>query len=94
MSTDYKKYNSDKGLKVLSLCGGIETGLLALQQLNIPIAEYHTYEILTEAIAVSSYHFPFITHHGNLIGEDFTKFKEFDLVIGGMCCQSLSRAQH
>ena len=31
-----------KGLKVLSLCGGIETGLLALTQLNIPVAEYHT----------------------------------------------------
>jgi hypothetical protein len=68
LSTDYKKYNSGKGLKVLSLCGGIETGLLALQQLDIPIEEYHTYEILPEAIAVSSYHFPFIVHHGNLIG--------------------------
>lgn len=93
MSTDYKKYNSGKGLKVLSLCGGIETGLLALQQLDIPIEEYHTYEILPEAITVSLYHFPFIVHHGNLIGEDFSKFKGFDLVIGGMCCQSLSRVR-
>lgn len=54
------------GLKVLSLCGGIETGLIALDHLNIPISEYHTYEILPEAIAVSKYHYPWIIHHGNL----------------------------
>lgn len=41
----------------MSLCGGVETGLYALQQLDIQIEEYHTYEILPEAIAVSSYHF-------------------------------------
>ena len=88
-----EKSNSHDGLKVLSLCGGIETGLLALQQLNIPVKEYHTYEILPDAIAVSKHHFPWIIHHGNLIGEDFKKYKGFDLVIGGMCCESLSRCR-
>ena len=81
------------GLKILSLCGGIETGILALQHLDIPIAEYHTYEILPEAIAVSSYHFPWIIHHGDLFDADWNDFKGFDLVIGGMCCQSLSRVR-
>lgn len=90
------KFNSEiliskNGLKVLSLCGGIETGLLALMQLGIPISEYHTYEILPEAIAVSKYHFPFIVHHGDLILADFSKFKGYDLVLAGTCCQSLSR---
>ena len=84
---------SKEGLRVLSLCGGIETGLLTLEQLNIPVSEYHTYEILPEAIAVSKEHFPWIVHHGDLIGEDFKKYKGFDLVIGGMCCQSLSRSR-
>lgn len=79
------------GLKVLSLCGGIETGILALQNLAIPISEYHTYEILPEAIAVSSYHFPWIIHHGDLYEANWNNYKGFDLVIGGMCCQSLSR---
>jgi DNA (cytosine-5)-methyltransferase 3A len=78
------------GIKVLSICGGIETGLLALQELGIQIDEYHTYEILPEAIAVSSYHFPWIVHHGNVIRADFSQFKDFDLVIAGTCCQSLS----
>lgn len=82
---------SKNGLRILSLCGGIETGILALQNLNIPISEYHTYEILPEAIAVSSYHFPFIKHHGDLYKANWSDYKGFDLVIGGMCCQSLSR---
>ncbi len=81
------------GLRILSLCGGIETGILALQHLDIPIAEYHTYEILPEAIAVSSYHFPWIIHHGDLFDADWNDYKGFDLVIGGMCCQSLSRVR-
>lgn len=77
---------SSDGLRVLSLCGGVETGLLSLIKLGIPIAEYHTYEILPEAIAVSSHHFPFVVHHGNLIGEDFSKYKGFDLILAGTCC--------
>ena len=85
--------NSDRKIKVLSLCGGIETGLLAMQEIGIPIDEYHTYEILPEAISVSKQHFPWIVHHGDLIGADFLQFKGFDLVIGGMCCQSLSRTR-
>lgn len=78
------------GLKVLSICGGIETGYLALRQLGIPIDEYHTFEINPAAIKVSSHHFPDVVHHGNVIGADFSQFKDFDLVIGGPCCQSLS----
>lgn len=84
---------NSKGIKVLSLCGGIETGLIALERLKIPIKEYHTYEILPEAIAVSSYHFPYIIHHGNLLEAKWNEFVGFDLVIGGMCCQSLSRVR-
>lgn len=90
--TSHKSNNLEKeGLRVLSLCGGIETGILALQRLGIPIAEYHTYEILPEAIAVSSYHFPWIIHHGDVYEADWNDYKGFDLVIGGMVCTSLSR---
>lgn len=78
---------------MLSLCGGVETGLYALQQLGIPIREYHTYEILPEAITVSQYHFPFVIHHGDLYEADFEQFKGFDLLLAGTCCQSLSRVR-
>lgn len=80
-------------MKVLSLCGGIETGYLALKNLGIKVDEYHTFEILPEAIAVSRHHFPEIVHHGDLYKADWNEFKGFDLVIGGMCCQSLSKVR-
>ena len=46
------------GLRVLSICGGLETGLLALKELGIPVDEYHTYEIFEPAIELSKRHFP------------------------------------
>lgn len=55
--------------------------------------EYHTYEILSEAIAVSQYHFPFVVHHGDLYKADFDQFKGFDLLLVLTCCQSLSRVR-
>lgn len=64
-----------------------------MQSLGIKISEYHTYEILPEAIAVSKHHFPFVQHRGNLIGQDFTKYEGFDLLLAGTCCQSLSRVR-
>ena len=88
---DKKQSLYGNGLKVLSLCGGVETGLYALQRLGIPISEYHTYEILPEAIAVSNYHFPWIAHHGDLYEANFEQFKDFDLLLVSTCCQSLSR---
>ena len=91
--TENNEKNNSQGLRVLSLCGGVETGLYALQQLGIPIREYHTYEILPEAIAVSQYHFPFVVHHGDLYEADFEQFKGFDLLLAGTCCQSLSRVR-
>ena len=75
------------------MCGGVETGLYALQKLGIPISEYHTYEILPEAIAVSQYHYPFIIHHGDLYEADFSNYVGFDLLLAGTCCQSLSRVR-
>ena len=80
-----------EAIKVLSLFGGIETGLLALQELGIPIAEYHTYEILPAAIKVSQKNFPFIVHHGDVRNADFNDYKGFDLVLGGSPCQNRSR---
>lgn len=91
MSNINERKTSTDRLRVLSLCGGVETGLYALQQLGIPVKEYHTYEILPEAIAVSQYHFPFVVHHGDLYEADFEQFKGFDLLLCGSCCQSLSR---
>ena len=92
-SSNERKSLSPNGFRVLSLCGGVETGLYALQRLGIPIKEYYTYEILPEAIVVSKYHFPFVVHHGDLYEANFEPFKGFDLLLAGTCCQSLSRVR-
>lgn len=67
--------------------------MLALEELGIPIEEYHTYEIFDPAIELSKKHFPYIVHHGSVIDADFSQFKGFDLLIAGTCCQSLSKTR-
>lgn len=76
---------------MLSLFGGIETGLQALQELNIPIEEYHSFEILPAAIKVTQKNFPFVVHHGDVRDTDFSEFIGFDMVIAGSPCQNRSR---
>lgn len=61
--------------------------------MRIPVKEYHTYEILPEAIAVAKHHFPFVVHHGDLYDADFEQYKGFDLLLAGTCCQSISRTR-
>ena len=80
-------------IKVLSLFGGIETGLQALLELGIPIEEYHSFEILPAAIKVTQKNFPFVIHHGDVREADFTRFKGFDLILAGSPCQNRSRAR-
>ena len=77
----------------MSLFGGIETGLQALQELGIPIEEYHSFEILPAAIKVTKKNFPFVIHHGDVREADFTQFKDFDLILAGSPCQNRSRAR-
>lgn len=77
----------------MSLFGGIETGLQALIELGYKIDEYHSFEILPEAIKVTQKNFPFVIHHGDVRDIDFTEFIGFDLVIGGSPCQNRSRTR-
>ena len=48
---------------------------------------------MPEAIEVSKYHFPWIVHHGDLYEANFEQFENFDLLLAGTCCQSLSRTR-
>lgn len=82
----------NKGLKVLSLFDGIATGLLALKNLGIEIESYDAFEIDKYAIQVAKKNHPEIKHHGSVIGADFTKFKDYDLLLGGFPCVSFSMA--
>lgn len=81
-------------MKILSLFDGMSCGMIAFRQLDIPVDEYHAFEIDKFAVKVSQHNFPEIIHHGDVFSGDFTKFKGFDWLIGGSPCTFLSIAQN
>lgn len=80
-------------MKIISLFDGISCGFVALKRANIEIEKYIAYEIDKYAIKISEYNFPEIEHKGDVTTEDFTKYKGFNLLIGGSPCQDLSIAK-
>lgn len=82
-----------KGLKVLSLFDGISCGMVALERAGIPVERYVAYEIEKSAIAISSKNYPQIEHCGDVFEADFTKYDDFDILIGGSPCTRWSIAQ-
>lgn len=80
-------------MKVLSLFDGISCGLLALERAGIPVERYVAYEIDKYAIQISKNNWEGIEHCGDVTTADFSKYKGFELLIGGSPCQSLSIIQ-
>lgn len=90
-------------MKVLSLFGGIECGLVALKRLGIVPEEYYSSEIDPYAIRITTANHPEVVHIGSITdvkyrlgelkwigGEAKT---QIDLMIGGSPCQDLSIAK-
>lgn len=80
-------------MKVLSLFDGISCGMIALERAGIPVEKYVAYEIEESAIKISKKNYPQIEHCGDVTKADFTQYQDFDLLIGGSPCQSLSITQ-
>jgi DNA (cytosine-5)-methyltransferase 3A len=80
-------------MKVLSLFDGISCGMVALERAEIPVERYVAYEIEPNAIKVSKKNYPEIEHCGDVTTANFAQYKNFDLLIGGSPCQSLSIVQ-
>ena len=80
-------------MKVLSLFDGISCGRLALERAGLPVECYDAFEIDKYAVTVSKRNFPDIVHHGNVFDGDFTKFKGYDLLLGGSPCTYWSIAK-
>lgn len=76
-------------MRVLSLFDGISCGRIALDRANIPVEKYVAYEIEESAIRISKKNYPDIIHCGDVTEAKY-KEGEFDLLIGGSPCQSLS----
>jgi DNA (cytosine-5)-methyltransferase 3A len=77
-------------MDVLSLFDGISCGMVAAERAGLKIDNYYAYEIDQNAIKISKKNYPNIVHCGDVMTEDFTKYKGIDLIIGGSPCQSLS----
>lgn len=80
-------------MKVLSLFDGISCGRVAFERAGIPVEVYHAYEIDEYAIQASKKNWPDIRHKGDVTVADFSQYRDFDILIGGSPCQSLSIVQ-
>lgn len=83
-----------KKLKVLSLFDGISCGRVALDRIGREVSEYIAYEIEENAIKVSKTNYPDIKHMGDVTKADYSKYNNFDLLIGGSPCQNLCPASN
>lgn len=77
----------------MSLFDGISCGRIALERVNIPVKEYHAFEIEENAIRISRYNYPDIKRHGDVFSSNFTEFNDVDLLIGGSPCTEFSSAK-
>ena len=82
-----------QGLKVVSLFDGISCGRVALDRAGYAVSSYVAYEIDKFAKAISRHNYPDIKHHGDVLDADFSKYKGYDMVIGGSPCTFWSIAK-
>ncbi len=80
-------------MRVLSLYDGISCGMVALERAGMSVERYDAFEIDKYAIKISEKNYPQIVHHGDVFDGDFTKFKGYDLLIGGSPCTYWSIAK-
>lgn len=81
-------------MKVLSLFDGISCGRIALEKAGIEVEQYAAFEIDKYAIQVSKENYPSIKHYGDVFVGDFSRYKDFDLLIGGSPCTYWSIARN
>lgn len=80
-------------MRILSLFDGISCGRLALERAGLPVESYDAFEIDKYAVTISKKNYPDIVHHGNVFDGDFTRFKGYDLLLGGSPCTYWSIAK-
>ena len=84
---------TDKHYNVVSMFDGISCGMVALERAGLKVDRYVAFEIEKNAIKISKKNYPQIEHCGDVTKADFTQYKDFELLIGGSPCQSLSIVQ-
>lgn len=80
-------------VKVLSLFDGISCGRVALERAGFEVEKYVAFEIDKKAIEISSANYPDIIHEGDVFNGDYTRYKGFDILMGGSPCTYWSIAR-
>lgn len=80
-------------MQVLSLFNGISCGRIALERVGIPIERYVSYEVDRYANQIAQKNYPHDEYYGDVFEGDFTKYKGFDLLLGGSPCTYWSIAK-
>ena len=73
----------------MSLFDGMACARIALDDVGIPISKYDAYEIEPNAIKVATKNYSDINEKGDVIAATYSE-NEYDLIMGGSPCQSLS----
>ena len=73
----------------MSLFDGMACARIALDYVGIPISKYDAYEIESNAIKVATKNYSDINEKGDVIAATYSE-NEYDLIMGGSPCQSLS----
>ena len=82
-----------QGIKIVSLFDGISCGRIALDRTGIAISSYEAFEIDKYAMAISRYNYPDIIQRGDVLDADFSRYRGYDLVMGGSPCTFWSIAK-
>jgi DNA (cytosine-5)-methyltransferase 3A len=75
-----------RSLKIVSLFDGISCGRVAIERAGYAVSAYAAFEIDKYARAITRYNFPDTTHHGDVVDSDFSRFSDYDFVMGGSPC--------
>ena len=81
-------------MRVISVFDGIACGRVALDRVGIKVDAYLSCEIDKNAMAVVADNYPDIVQLGDIRKVDFTKYRGYDLLLGGSPCTHWSIAQH
>jgi DNA (cytosine-5)-methyltransferase 3A len=80
-------------MKILSLFDGISCGQVALERAGIPVDTYYAFENDDKAIKVTQKNYSNTIQCGDVFDNDFTEFKDIDILIGGSPCTFWSKAK-
>ncbi|MBQ0089466.1 MAG: DNA cytosine methyltransferase [Prevotellaceae bacterium] len=79
-------------MKILSTFDGMACGMLAMMVAGVEVERYVAYEVDGYCCKTSTHNFPGIEHKGDVFNADFTEYKGFDFLVGGVAMYLLEHS--